>query len=270
MVKAAKATDRRRWDSPIEIMLRNAICDYAQSSKLFTLWDSSTSAVPALLLHRGQGLCVVGPDGRDLSFGDSIQWGDGDSYAELYGAVRLDAYKIDLLLRAGGTVLAIECDGFDWHDRTKQQASSDRARDRFLLRNGVSCVRFTGSDIHARADECAAEIFSIFLTIRNRDKRLAPSEYETVDDYAVKAFHSGKSAGVDEGRRSISSMPDDAFAVIALCREAKLGFAFDRSGKIWVHQQSAPRPDPDLIALIREHRDALIPWVPTYYPRTKL
>src|ERR1041384_1385190 len=71
---------------------------------------------------------------------------DGELYAgnvencRRYARARLDhaigSYRVDILL-AGFVHLAIECDGHDFHDRTKQQAAYDRARDRELLLAGV-------------------------------------------------------------------------------------------------------------------------------------
>lgn len=42
---------------------------------------------------------------------------------------------------------AIEIDGHPYHDRTKEQASRDRLRDRSLLGEGIQVIRFTASDL---------------------------------------------------------------------------------------------------------------------------
>jgi hypothetical protein len=57
------------------------------------------------------------------------------------------------------TVL-VECDGHDFHERTKIQASRDKARDRRLQTLGHSMLRFTGSEIWADPFKCAAEIYN--------------------------------------------------------------------------------------------------------------
>ncbi len=59
--------------------------------------------------------------------------------------------------------LAVECDGHDYHERTKEQARRDKSRDRHLMALGWMVVRFTGSEIHANAQECADEIGNILL-----------------------------------------------------------------------------------------------------------
>jgi very-short-patch-repair endonuclease len=45
-------------------------------------------------------------------------------------------------------VVVVECDGFDFHERTKEQAECDRRRDRELQAAGYPVLRFTGSELH--------------------------------------------------------------------------------------------------------------------------
>ena len=54
--------------------------------------------------------------------------------------------------------LIVEVDGHDYHDRTKEQASYDRKRDRELTLEGYRVVRFTGSDVFNHPAECAEDI----------------------------------------------------------------------------------------------------------------
>lgn len=50
---------------------------------------------------------------------------------------------------------AIECDGHDFHERTKEQAKHDRKRDREFQALGITVLRFTGSEIYNDPLECA-------------------------------------------------------------------------------------------------------------------
>lgn len=65
--------------------------------------------------------------------------------------VKVDRYTADFVLRfqEGDEVfwIAIECDGHDFHERTKEQAEHDRARDRHFQAAGLYVLRFTGSEI---------------------------------------------------------------------------------------------------------------------------
>ncbi|WP_146255332.1 DUF559 domain-containing protein [Azospirillum sp. TSA6c] len=72
-------------------------------------------------------------------------------------------YRIDIAVVAIGyegqkLLIAIECDGHDYHERTKQQASRDKKRDRLLQKAGWLVFRYTGSDIFRDGKKCAAEV----------------------------------------------------------------------------------------------------------------
>jgi hypothetical protein len=58
--------------------------------------------------------------------------------------------------------LIVECDGHDFHEKTKQQAIRDKRRDRILQSLGYRVFRFTGSEIHNDAIACAVEAFKGF------------------------------------------------------------------------------------------------------------
>lgn len=83
--------------------------------------------------------------------------------------VRIGEYRADLLLtlvdgRPGREAIrhtVVECDGHEFHERTKEQAARDRARDRALLAMGVPTIRFTGSEIHADPMRCAVEAMTL-------------------------------------------------------------------------------------------------------------
>lgn len=57
-------------------------------------------------------------------------------------------------------VLAVECDGFPFHERTKEQAAKDRSRDRWLQAAGYWIYRFTGSEIFTAPRRCADDILA--------------------------------------------------------------------------------------------------------------
>lgn len=99
----------------------------------------------------------------------------------LYRNVRVAAYRADLMVRGNcGWLVAIECDGHDFHDRTKQQAAYDRSRDRELLRLKIWTARFTGSEIYHSAERCASEVFSIC------------SVAEAISNESVESFMAGQ------------------------------------------------------------------------------
>ena len=78
---------------------------------------------------------------------------------------RVSGYRLDFLLMhhlTGGRYwkAAIECDGHVFHEKTKEQAARDKARDRAIATENIAVFRFTGSEIHRDAFACAAEIIA--------------------------------------------------------------------------------------------------------------
>lgn len=57
----------------------------------------------------------------------------------------------------------VECDGHDFHERTKEQAQRDRRYDRDAQREGWLSLRFTGREINEDARECAIEAWDVLL-----------------------------------------------------------------------------------------------------------
>lgn len=54
--------------------------------------------------------------------------------------------------------LIVECDGHDFHERTKAQAKADRSFDRKVQEAGFTIFRFTGSEIWNDPCACALQI----------------------------------------------------------------------------------------------------------------
>lgn len=53
--------------------------------------------------------------------------------------------------------IIVECDGHDFHEKTKAQAKSDKSRDRILQSVGYKVFRFTGSEIWNDCFNCAQQ-----------------------------------------------------------------------------------------------------------------
>lgn len=54
--------------------------------------------------------------------------------------------------------LVVECDGHDFHERTKEQAAKDKSRDRAAVLSGYTCFRFTGSELWGDPLGCAQQV----------------------------------------------------------------------------------------------------------------
>lgn len=57
--------------------------------------------------------------------------------------------------------IIVECDGHDFHEKTKEQAQHDKKRDRELQRLGYKVYRFTGSEIFRTCGACVLEALGL-------------------------------------------------------------------------------------------------------------
>jgi hypothetical protein len=68
------------------------------------------------------------------------------------------AHRTDFMVEFGKVKAVVECDGHDYHERTKKQAERDRGLDRAFQREGFRVFRFTGSEIWQGPEACAAAL----------------------------------------------------------------------------------------------------------------
>jgi very-short-patch-repair endonuclease len=99
-----------------------------------------------------------------------------ESFLLVQPQATIGQYRVDFLVTAKFTdeqpprdVLVIECDGHDFHEKTKEQAARDKRRDRFLTSRGLRVLHFTGSEIHKDAYNCAQEVMDCLYDIWERD-----------------------------------------------------------------------------------------------------
>jgi len=85
-------------------------------------------------------------------------------------------YRVDFMLPVYDTVIQegmtfiVECDGHDFHEKTKEQAKHDKQRDRDFITAGYIVMRFTGSEVfndYNIACEIYRRIRTIMLNRRN-------------------------------------------------------------------------------------------------------
>lgn len=75
---------------------------------------------------------------------------------------RVDFAAVDA--EAGGFRVAIELDGHDFHERTKEQVARDRSRDRDLSARGWRVARWTGSELHRlSAGELSHQLYELIF-----------------------------------------------------------------------------------------------------------
>lgn len=131
-----------------------------------SLRDRCESPIEELLmaaLYAGSNISEVG-----LHFlaADSLGNAQFDEAAFIYQQVQVGRYRVDIAIIDATLpfeigeprLMIVECDGHDYHERTKEQARRDRQQDRFFQSKGFKVLRFTGSEIWADAHKCADEI----------------------------------------------------------------------------------------------------------------
>ena len=82
---------------------------------------------------------------------------DFDNEIELKNGEKIPGTKWDT------EELLIECDGHDFHEKTKEQAMKDRKKDRMLQSLGFKIFRFTGAEIYRDPINCADEAIKEFF-----------------------------------------------------------------------------------------------------------
>ncbi len=135
-------------DSPIEDMLLAALLYHRQEGdELEALFaDRPGGSLDDLERLRAAGIEPCASNGW---------WGGWFLFVQ----DSIGQYRVDFsIVSLGMGRLVIECDGHDFHEKTKEQAARDKRRDRFLQQSGYRVLRFTGSEIYRDAHACVQEV----------------------------------------------------------------------------------------------------------------
>lgn len=83
------------------------------------------------------------------------------------------AYRIDFVVTWPGQKqkLAIEIDGHDFHEKTRQQAARDRARERSIIREGYTIMRYTGSEVFSNPRKCVHEVADLISQLKRQPEK---------------------------------------------------------------------------------------------------
>lgn len=95
-----------------------------------------------------------------------IKSGPGSNKGSSKGGNK-ESFRVDFLIRAkvGGKKrnVIVECDGHDFHERTKEQAARDKQRGRMLVLEGYIVLNYTGSEIWNSPFKCAREALGVMF-----------------------------------------------------------------------------------------------------------
>ena len=113
------------------------------------LWvDTGNRHIDTDLIHRLHPQFIIE--------GDVFDW---ETHKHRKVTYRLDfAYFHPMHHGKGLVKIAIECDGHEFHEKTKEQAKRDKERDRYLQSEGWIVARFTGSEIFRNPAKVIREI----------------------------------------------------------------------------------------------------------------
>ena len=88
----------------------------------------------------------------------------------------IDRYRADFVVGLrhcpNAAKIVVECDGHDFHERTKDQADRDKARDRLMQSLGYIVFRFTGTELYRDALKCADEVINHLIRIEQGSRNV--------------------------------------------------------------------------------------------------
>lgn len=134
----------RRVESPIEEAMFWGLlsaCDVASPVSLEGTWDEfirqGGRTTPAACCITGCGYVIYIVPQFEVQLSGRC------------ARIDLAVFAVTQVISGGATQLkiAVECDGHDFHERTREQAERDKRRDRDLQVEGWLVARFTGSEI---------------------------------------------------------------------------------------------------------------------------
>lgn len=96
-----------------------------------------------------------------LSTIKDVYWGSDSltiQYQQEIGKYRVDFEVICTSISGGGKRVVVECDSQAFHERTEQERRYEKARDRFLQKQGYRAFHYTGKEIIEQPFRIASEI----------------------------------------------------------------------------------------------------------------
>jgi len=127
------STDAERSDSPVEAMMLRALIDCG-------FRQPASPATPSL--------------------------------GTIYQQHRIDDLRVDFAIvrfvEDYPIGIAVEVDGYNFHQRTREQVDRDNARDNKLQRLGWTVLRYSGSRVHHDAMGCALDVADTLIERVNR------------------------------------------------------------------------------------------------------
>ncbi len=126
---------------------------FAHTQRLLTLFQSCESPLEKAFLI---GLVAYDPPPYYL-------WARNEIF---FSQLKTGNYRLDFAVQdtASGIKVDIELDGHNYHEKTEEQAVSDRSRDRTLLQQGWKVVRFHRKEIEEDLEGCIKQASEVWYS----------------------------------------------------------------------------------------------------------
>lgn len=164
LVSRARAALKERCEDDLDMFVDKA-------SVMAELAESPIELMMGIgLLAAPPPYCMPGERAVYVSRKDQEVFGV-DPMARTYTAIQQQVeissykrYRADFMIYVSGAKqrhrIVIECDGHDFHEKTKAQAQRDKSRDRFFISHGVPVLRYSGSEIFKDPYAAASAAYS--------------------------------------------------------------------------------------------------------------
>lgn len=103
-----------------------------------------------------------------IQIGEEFEAGEDRFQLLITPQFKWNGYRIDFCVRTRrhpDKMVFVECDGHDFHERTKEQAERDRSKDRAIQAAGIPILRFTGREIWRNPVTVCCEIFEFVAEV---------------------------------------------------------------------------------------------------------
>ena len=158
------------WKNIEYLLLLKENCEKLDSSGLTRIIESTDEWVKAREKHvkkltpieRLMDVILVSVNGElSENYSDS---GRGTMFLDFYPQEPIGKYRVDFFIRILGYEQGyiIECDGHEFHEKTKEQAKYDKQRERFLVNCGYKVLRYSGSEILNNFEGIKKELIQFF------------------------------------------------------------------------------------------------------------
>lgn len=113
--------------------------------------------------------------GVEVEHGHGVGSAMASYQMHVWSQVKIGKYTADFLIayrpgRRDIRYLVIECDGHEFHERTKEQAERDRRRDREMQAAGIPVLRVTGAEVWRSPVKAA---FDVLIAAKQTLERLS-------------------------------------------------------------------------------------------------